>query len=337
MQNLEAVVYYSGSQHLDSSQIWNKPSDQLNYESFKTDDFQEESKIDKFLRLYWEEFGKPYQKKQNKTSKDKDHLNQFVEPSKYLSKLKKSESGVYFVACVDKIEGKEIVVGGIIFEYFKDSKCGLISYIFVDPKQRSNGYGRFLIIDGMKKLVEHIESEKKILRAVFFETENPLYHKDEPVELEKIIKRLRFFKEKAFAKHVDIPYVQPPIPENEPNINNSVYSLYLMVLPIFGEIDYGVILSSSLVLKFLFEYYENDLRKIPLNSKGIEYWDSRYFWCQLPERNASIQEYFSKLDLFRMELCLKISDLLEDLDPIGLLETKDALKFHKILKRLMKQ
>ncbi len=106
------------------------------------------------------------------------------------------------------VNGK--VAGGMVYEYYRGSRCGLLTYVVVAQEARQNGIARKLTrraILGLKQAAEESSAIGPV--AVFAEAHDPRHGKEaargfSPVDRLRILHRLR-------AWWVDIPYVQPPL------------------------------------------------------------------------------------------------------------------------------
>jgi len=101
------------------------------------------------------------------------------------------------------------VIGGLMFEYYQSSRCGLLTYLVVELERRRRGIGRELVDRATATLHEIAASNEAVMEGVFAETEDP----------SKVIRaagqidpfdRLRVFSSLG-ARWVDIPYIQPAL------------------------------------------------------------------------------------------------------------------------------
>ncbi len=194
-------------------------------------------------------------------------------------------------------------LGGIIFEYYKKSRCGLMTYIFA--RDKGKGIGEFLINRGLEWMLNQIQDE---VVAVFFETDNPNFFRGDAKTLIEINRKIRFFRHKANAKLIDIPYVQPAL---APGMERA-YSSLLMNLPRFGNMPLGVLMDKEIVMSFLEEFFN-------VLSDG---------------ENEGIFDPEKDWDLKRMKLCLDIEDIRENIDPFGLLAEPNAVKLYALYRKV---
>ena len=152
-------------------------------------------------------------------------------------------------------DGERIFVGGCIVEFYPDSACGLITYLFVDQAWRGIGIGsrnekvgESLISDenGLKGLVKLFETRYgKKVNAVFFESNNPAETLAENDSIPPI-KRLRFF-DRMGARRVAFNYIQPPLGDDKGIVTN----LFLLTFPVLTGLP-GTI-SALVVMRFVME------------------------------------------------------------------------------------
>ena len=92
------------------------------------------------------------------------------------------------------------IAGGIAFERYPESGCGLITYMVVAPRARGQGLGKRLIDDALATLGD--------APAVYGEINDPETQTREPVEIAR--RRLAMF-ERWGARVVELRYVQPAL------------------------------------------------------------------------------------------------------------------------------
>lgn len=90
--------------------------------------------------------------------------------------------------------------GGIAFERYPATGCGLLTYLVVAPHARGRGVGRLLVEDALAVLHD--------APAVYGEVNDPATQQREPALV--AARRLAMF-ERWGAQLVDLPYVQPPL------------------------------------------------------------------------------------------------------------------------------
>jgi GNAT superfamily N-acetyltransferase len=126
-------------------------------------------------------------------------------------------------------------IGGCIVEFYPDSGCALVTYLFVDAAYRGIKIGseqkkvaESLISSqqGLSGLVTFFSNHyKRTVNAVLFESNNPF---DTAVESDSMppAQRLKFFSRMG-AKRINFPYVQPPLDDDK----GAVTNLYLLCFP----------------------------------------------------------------------------------------------------------
>lgn len=106
------------------------------------------------------------------------------------------------------------IVGGITYELYPRSQCGLVTYMVVAPDARARGLGRRLLGDATRALYAGGA------RAVFGEVNDPRMHGE--AARPRLDRFLRWG-----AQRVDVPYVQPSLGDGLPRD----HGLCLIVLP----------------------------------------------------------------------------------------------------------
>jgi len=147
------------------------------------------------------------------------------------------------------LRNKELktVVGVLFVEFYKESKCGLLTYLVVHPNHRHQGVGRYLLKEGIQRLKADAQENRIKLQAVFGEVNNPakistVQDSMNPQERLKIISKLG-------ARLISIRYVQP---ELRPGRGRSS-CMFLVVFPLNKKQEEHV--SGSTVITFLREFY----------------------------------------------------------------------------------
>jgi GNAT superfamily N-acetyltransferase len=115
----------------------------------------------------------------------------------------------HLVVAVDPGQESRDILGGCMFEYYANSRCGLISYLVVAPEQRGHGIARQLIRLAASTLQADASANGDSLVAVFAEAEDPWMVRPEDSPIDPF-DRLRAFRAIG-ARWIDIPYVQPAL------------------------------------------------------------------------------------------------------------------------------
>ena len=111
------------------------------------------------------------------------------------------------------------IIGGVVGDWFAESRVMLISYLAARPGLRGHGTGRRLLDEVLPAWTSRFGALLSVA-----EVENPqFYHDDE--EHGDPEARLRFYT-RLGAKIVAIPYFQPALSAGQPRVQN----LFLMVL-----------------------------------------------------------------------------------------------------------
>lgn len=165
-----------------------------------------------------------------------------------LSYLKQSESSSdykYHIVLAKDESGN--IVGGCIFNYYKNSNSGVIEFLAVKSDLQSGGIGSQIykhIISIME--ADAYECRKEQLACVFCEIDSPEYSKSS-------IKKYLYFWDKNGYKHLDFQYVQPSLsPAQSP-----VYGLWLTVMPLRVQ---GESMSGEVILSVLYDYLKYGMK-----------------------------------------------------------------------------
>ena len=154
----------------------------------------------------------------------------------------------HFLVAGERLSDPEMraISGMLIFELYRESSCGLLTYLAVAPADRSRGLGRMLTRRAIEILSEEC-AETGGLRAVFAETHDPalIDPADDamsPRDRIEVMKRLG-------ARLVPVRYVQP---ELRPGDGRS-RKLLLITFPIDPHQPPSV--SGRALLDFMHEFY----------------------------------------------------------------------------------
>ncbi|OJW73265.1 hypothetical protein [Spirosoma sp. 48-14] len=132
-------------------------------------------------------------------------------------------------------DGDKKFVAGCIVEFYPDSACGLVTYLFVDQNFRGVAIGSdhkkvaesiIQSEQGLPGLVKYFAREYgKSVNAVLFESNNPFDTLPENDSMPPA-KRLKFFSRMG-AKRINFNYIQPPLGDDKGIVTN----LYLLCFP----------------------------------------------------------------------------------------------------------
>jgi GNAT superfamily N-acetyltransferase len=171
--------------------------------------------------------------------------------------------------------GEKQFAAGCIVEFYPDSSCGLVTYLFVDQRFRGIKIGisqqkvaESLIQNdrGLTGLVKYFEKQYgKKVNAVLFESNNPFDTLPENDSMPPA-KRLKFFSRMG-ARRIDFNYIQPPLGDGKGIVTN----LYLLAFPFLtGLTD---LIPAETVIRFVMELAKSlDANKEPDSTSryGIE-------------------------------------------------------------------
>lgn len=164
-------------------------------------------------------------------------------PPRLYGDLPPPQPRMHLLVAVDGQEGH--LLGGIAFEYYRDSRCGLLTYLVVAPDGRRRGLGRQLVRGALQRLQQEARAHGAELRGVFAEAEDPdrVGASDDAAMPPR--ERLTALAHLG-ARRIDIPYVQPAL---EGGDGPCRHLLLLAFYPPTGPI------AGSVVRDFLHEFY----------------------------------------------------------------------------------
>ena len=137
-----------------------------------------------------------------------------------------SPAGYTFHARV-AVDG-ETILGGIAYEHYPISNCGLVTYMVVAPSARKRGLGRELLTSAAREL--YSAGAALVVGEV---------HRDKPERLERFIR--------WGAQRLDVSYVQPSL---GPGLPRDAGLCLIVLPPVPVTVDEGV------VNAFIAELYE---------------------------------------------------------------------------------
>lgn len=137
--------------------------------------------------------------------------------------------------------------GGIAFEYYRESRCGLLTYLVVDPAYRHRGLARQLIQRAITLLKQDASGAGTDLRGVFSETENPDLVADQGNAMSPRDRLMALTR--LGARHIDIPYVQPTLEGGKGRCR------HLLLLAFYPDPALADMIEGNVVRDFLHEFY----------------------------------------------------------------------------------
>ncbi len=144
--------------------------------------------------------------------------------------------------------GGPSVFGGIVFEYYRVSSCGLLTYVAVDEPYRHQGLARILFEIAIQTLEKDAITNHASLQAAFGEAEDPRV--DGPSGSSLDTRERLCVMEHLGAKWVDIPYVQPALSAGGGRCGR-------LLLLCFHAGRFGAnTLEGDVLIRFLFEFYQ---------------------------------------------------------------------------------
>lgn len=165
-------------------------------------------------------------------------------PPRLYGELPAPQPRMHLLVAVDTHAQPPRLLGGIAFEYYRDSRCGLLTYLVTDAEHRRRGLARRLVLRAIELLQDDARTFGTDLRGVYAETEDPDQVGDDgnamaPRERLQALARLG-------ARRIDIPYVQPAL------AGGNGRCRHLLLLAFHPKAD-GI--AGAAVRDFLHEFY----------------------------------------------------------------------------------
>jgi len=155
----------------------------------------------------------------------------------------------HLLVAVDEPESRQPrVMGGLAFEHYRESDCGLLTYMVVDRPYRRRGLAARFVGKAIEVLNQDADRDGRPLSAVFGESEDPKACSQvsggvTPSERLAILKKLG-------ARRIELSYVQPQL------LGGSGRCRHLLLLAFHvrgnGQADW---IDGEIVKGFLHEFY----------------------------------------------------------------------------------
>ena len=142
---------------------------------------------------------------------------------------------------------RRTLAGGVAFELYRESECGLITYLIVAPALRQQGLGRLLVTRAVQMLDARAAALGGHLRAVFAETNDParVSAASDSMDPRRRVEALR----RLGGRIISMQYVQP---ELTPGQGRS-HELLLLAFPMDeSQVDS---IDAERVIAFLEDFY----------------------------------------------------------------------------------
>ena len=181
---------------------------------------------------------------------------------------------------VDVLFEGERMCGGVVYEFYQHSACGLISYFCVDKLDRAKGLGSLLVNSASREI-------HSVARSCGFDHANAIFMETNKArgpnhgEESSHTRRYELFDRLGF-KRVKFPFVQPPLGEGK-NPSDTLYLTVCTEQPnSLQMIDGQWKMPAALLEKWMKEYWcsvkddmesTQDFKKMAAFFKGQEYLD----------------------------------------------------------------
>lgn len=154
---------------------------------------------------------------------------------------------MHLLVAVDTDSSSTTLLGGMAFEYYRESRCGLLTYLVVDPGQRRRGLARHLIQRAITLLKQDADAAGTTLRGVSSETEDPARATAGGNAMPPQQRLLTLAQ--LGARWLDIPYLQPAL------AGGSGRCRHLLLLVFYPGPTQPPRIDGSAVRDFLHEFY----------------------------------------------------------------------------------
>jgi GNAT superfamily N-acetyltransferase len=145
---------------------------------------------------------------------------------------------------------RRILAGGVAFELYHESRCGLLTYLVVAPSARQRGLGWLLVTHALQRLKTRATETGAPLRAVFGETNNPALVAPEQDSMDPR-RRLEILT-RLGAQIVEIRYIQPELIQGQ----GRGYEMLLIAFPLDGTRPDTI--DAACVRAFLEDFYRTN-------------------------------------------------------------------------------
>ena len=137
------------------------------------------------------------------------------------------------------------LAGGVVFDWFKKSNCGMIEYIVVDSKYRGMRIAKRLVSVATAYMTHYAGNKR--LNGIFIEIEDP--EKFEQLDAQAALdnyRRLQLWSRSKYNR-VDINYIQPALGEGLSKLDN----LMLAVNTLNSDANY---IDAEVLIQFLIDF-----------------------------------------------------------------------------------
>lgn len=141
---------------------------------------------------------------------------------------------------------REAVLGGVAFEYYPQSRCGLLTYIAIDPAARGHGLARPLAERALSGLREAAHAHGATLAAALAEAERPERLDPADPQAVRAARRRLAILARLGARRLQVGYVQPELPGGDGRAD------HLMLLRLDDD---AAQLDTAALRAFLVEFY----------------------------------------------------------------------------------
>ncbi len=195
--------------------------------------------LQSFVNLYDETFTDPTEREDP------------LQWSQRLSGPKSLNPRTHLLVALASTDDPPDIIGGLMFEYYRESGCGLLTYLVVATRHRNRGVARELVSRARAILEQDAALAECSLEAVFAETEDPAQVDAGSTSMDPNRRLAALYG--LGGRWIDIPYVQP---ELQRGIGRSRHLLLVAMCPTASAKESDSI-SGQVLRAFLDEYYRS--------------------------------------------------------------------------------
>lgn len=156
----------------------------------------------------------------------------------------------------DDSTGDRCLVGGLVFEHYLKSQCGLLTYLVIEKKWRQRGIARVLVDKALSILMQEEHNLGKQLKAAFCEVEDPQLVSDENSTM-PTCERLQAIMSLG-ARVLNFKYIQPPLVGGSGHCNHLLLLAFDLQNFTKNTVNkpHGISMEGSVIREFLYEFYQ---------------------------------------------------------------------------------
>ena len=158
--------------------------------------------------------------------------------------------------------GARPIMGGVVWEYFRTSRCMLFTYLLIEEQARGKGLGLQLSIASWRAALQFEDSRNVTFRAIFVEIHDPRHvagggaGEDDAVTTDAIdpLERVRTFQHMGVRQVSDFQYIMPPL---RPGLPPLPYLLGVVITPRTPRHEGQLYIPTDVVRDFVTGFWED--------------------------------------------------------------------------------